>query len=176
MQLNQENSKVLILLRGNSGSGKTTLAKELQEEIGNNTLLLSQDVIRREILYVKDGQNSPAISLLKELLIYGYHHQQVTILEGILHRKWYDEVFQEAKELYGTKIIAYYYDLSFEETLKRHQTRQKSAEFGAADMKRWWLEKDYLTYIEEKKISSSWSLEETKFSILKDLKQIRGLK
>ena len=35
----------LIILRGNSGSGKTTIAKELQQVFGNNTMLISQDVI-----------------------------------------------------------------------------------------------------------------------------------
>lgn len=37
----------LIILRGNSGSGKTTIAKELQNRFGTNTMLISQDVIRR---------------------------------------------------------------------------------------------------------------------------------
>ena len=38
----------LIILRGNSGSGKTTIAKELQRKFGENTMLISQDVIRSE--------------------------------------------------------------------------------------------------------------------------------
>ena len=42
--------KKLITLRGNSGSGKTTIARALQEKFGKNTMLLSQDVIRRDIL------------------------------------------------------------------------------------------------------------------------------
>lgn len=37
----------LIILRGNSGSGKTTVAKELQKKFGYNTMLISQDEIRR---------------------------------------------------------------------------------------------------------------------------------
>ena len=37
----------LIILRGNSGSGKTAIAKELQKHFGRNTMLISQDVIRR---------------------------------------------------------------------------------------------------------------------------------
>ena len=45
----------LIILRGNSGSGKTTVAKELQKKFGYNTMLISQDEIRRNILWVKDG-------------------------------------------------------------------------------------------------------------------------
>ena len=56
----------LIVLRGNSGSGKTTVAKELQNKFGNNTMLLSQDVIRRDILKVKDGENTLALPLMKK--------------------------------------------------------------------------------------------------------------
>lgn len=40
----------MIILRGNSGSGKTTIAKELQNRFGDNTMRISQDVIRRDIL------------------------------------------------------------------------------------------------------------------------------
>ena len=59
----------LIVLRGNSGSGKTTIAKELQKSLGRNTMLISQDVIRRDMLRVKDGENTEALPLMKELLI-----------------------------------------------------------------------------------------------------------
>lgn len=42
----------LVILRGNSGSGKTSVAKDLQQLFGPNTMLISQDVIRREIFDV----------------------------------------------------------------------------------------------------------------------------
>ena len=71
----------LIILRGNSGSGKTTIAKELQNRFGSNTMLISQDVIRRDMLKVKDGENTQALPLMKELLIYGSNHSNVVILE-----------------------------------------------------------------------------------------------
>ena len=58
----------LIVLRGNSGSGKTTVAKELQKKFGRNTILISQDVIRRDMLMVKDGEDTRALPLMKELL------------------------------------------------------------------------------------------------------------
>ena len=51
----------LIILRGNSGSGKTTVAKELQKKFGYNTMLISQDEIRRNILWVKDGIDTKAL-------------------------------------------------------------------------------------------------------------------
>lgn len=48
----------LIILRGNSGSGKTTVAKELQKRFGRNTMLISQDAVRRDMLNVKDGEKT----------------------------------------------------------------------------------------------------------------------
>ncbi len=45
----------LVIIRGNSGSGKTTVAKALQHKLGHNIMVISQDVIRRDILRVKDG-------------------------------------------------------------------------------------------------------------------------
>lgn len=58
----------LILLRGNSGSGKTTVAKMLQRKLGRGTLYIPQDVIRRELLWVKDEPDNKAIPLLENLL------------------------------------------------------------------------------------------------------------
>ena len=113
----------LIILRGNSGSGKTTVAKALQEKFGANTMLLSHDVIRREILKVKDGIGTPACTLLIHMLKYGRKNCEIVILEGILDSECYRELFKCAIEEYGSNIYAYYYDLPFEETLRYPHTR-----------------------------------------------------
>ena len=144
----------LIVLRGNSGSGKTTIAKELQNRFGANTMRISQDVIRRDMLKVKDGENTLALPLMKELLAYGNSHSDIVILEGILCAKWYKPLFELAVQLYGTEIYAYYFDLPFEETLKRHQTKPNSHEFGEEAMRRWWLEKDFLDVLNESSITA----------------------
>ena len=150
----------LIVLRGNSGSGKTTVAKELQKLFGDSAMLISQDVIRREILNVKDGENTPAIPLLMELLRYGRNHNEVVILEGILVADWYRPIFELAEELFGANIYAYYFDISFEETLRRHQTRPSSNEFGEEVMRSWWKENDYSDILNEIKISENQSKDE----------------
>lgn len=139
----------LIILRGNSGSGKTTIAKELQKKIGSNTLVISQDAIRREMLMASDGPDTLALPLLKDLLRYGKEHCETVILEGIMVADWYHPLFELAKELYGNNIYAYYFDIPFVETLKRHKTRAKSEEFGEEEMREWWVEKDYVDILDE---------------------------
>ena len=144
----------LIILRGNSGSGKTTIAKELQRKFGSNTLLISQDAIRREMLMVSDGPDTLTIPMLKELLRYGKTHCETVILEGIMVADWYRPLFELAKELFGKNIYAYYFDIPFEETLKRHKTRAKSGEFGEEAMRDWWVEKDYSEVLDETAITA----------------------
>ena len=144
----------MIILRGNSGSGKTTIAKELQKKFGRNTMLISQDMIRRDMLKVKDGENTLAVPLMKELLIYGNKHSEIVILEGIMYADWYKSLFELAVLLYDTRVYAYYFDLPFEETLKRHQTKPNCNDFGEEEMRRWWREKDFSAILNEVSITS----------------------
>lgn len=155
----------LIILRGNSGSGKTTIAKELQKRFGRNTMLISQDVIRRDMLHVKDGENTEAIPLMKELLIYGRSHSDIVILEGIMCADWYKPLFELANQLYGDKVYAYYFDLPFEETWKRHQTKPNRNEFGEKEMRRWWRERDFSEVLSELCITPEMDVE----SIVKNI-------
>ena len=140
----------LIILRGNSGSGKTSVSKALQKRFGRNTMAISQDMVRREMLWVKDGVDTKALPLLINLLEYGRKNSEITILEGILDSEWYRPLFQKAVEEYGTNIFAFYYDLPFEETLLRHETKPNKDQFGEKDMRRWWKEKDYIGIIPER--------------------------
>ena len=117
--------KKLVILRGNSGSGKTTVARALQRKIGFNTMLISQDEIRRNMLWVKDGIDTKALPLMIELLKYGNEHSDIVILEGIMYDEWYNPLFNVANELYGANVYSYYFNIPFEETVRRHQTRSK---------------------------------------------------
>lgn len=158
----------LIIIRGNSGSGKTTLSKMVQRFLGENTLLIPQDTIRRQMLNAKDGSDNPAISLIIDLLEYGYKHCNFIVLEGILNSKWYSPVFKMAKTIFDININAYYFDITFEETLKRHQERHISS-FGEDKMRSWWLEKDYIGFIPEKRFTGDMSLEDELNIVIKDL-------
>lgn len=139
----------LIILRGNSGSGKTTTGKALQRKFGHGTMLISQDIVRREMLFVKDGPNTEASQLLFELALYGKSHCKIIILEGILNSKWYQKLFENLLDQFNNQIFAYYFDIPFEETLNRHKQKPNAHEFGEKEMSKWWSEKDLLDIIPE---------------------------
>ena len=151
----------LIVLRGNSGSGKTTAAKALQERFGTNTMLISHDMVRMQMLHVWGREGVlRSLPLLVELLRYGRQHSEVTILEGILPAGDYGPLFEAALEAYGPAIFAYYYDLPFEETLARHRTKPNCHDFGEEEMRRWWRERDLLPMIPEVLFTQEMSLED----------------
>jgi adenylate kinase family enzyme len=159
----------LIILRGNSGSGKTTTGKALQKKFGHGTMLISQDVVRREMLFVKDGPNTEASKLLNELVLYGKQHCNIVIIEGILNSKWYRKLFENLLDEFGNQIFAYYFDIPFEETLNRHKKKPNAHEFGENEMRRWWNEKDLLGIIAEVCLHKELGLDEIVDMIYQDV-------
>jgi len=159
----------LIILRGNSGSGKTTTGKALQRKFGHGTMLISQDVVRREMLFVKDGPNPEASQLLLELALYGKSNCNIVILEGILNSKWYKDLFENLLDEFNNQIFAYYFDIPFEETLNRHQQKPNAHEFGEKELREWWSEKDLLDIIPEVCLHKELSLNEIVDIIYQDV-------
>ena len=137
------------------------MAKMLQEKFGPNTMLISHDMIRMQILHVWSAEGvRKSLPLMIALLRYGRRNSEITILEGILPYEDYKPLFEAALEEYGENIFSYYYDISFEETLRRHQTKPNRDEFGEADMRRWWREKDFLEVIPQTVLDEDVRLEE----------------
>jgi len=134
----------LIIIRGNSGSGKSTVAKRLQQELGGGTMLIPQDVIRIEILKTPDHPSNDAIELIYEMAMYGHRIGYNVIVEGILTEAKYGEMLRKLMGDFEGHTAAYYIDISFDETLRRHNSRAKSQDFGEKEMREWWKEKDYL--------------------------------
>ena len=163
----------LILLRGNSGSGKTTVAKKLQEKFGSNTMLISHDMVRKQILHVWSREGvEKSQPLMIELLKYGKRNSEITIMEGILLSKDYAQLFEAAVAEYGDNIYLYYWDIPFEETLRRHGTKPNRNDFGEEDMRRWWKEKDYLDIIPQTMIDKDLSIEDAVELIYRDVTKV----
>lgn len=157
----------LVIIRGNSGSGKTSLSKALQDHYGRRTLVISQDNVRRTMLKEKVEPGNLSISLTETIARFGYGEDLLVIIEGFYETAVYGEMLADVRALFAPRVFAYYYDIPFEETVKRHATRAKKADFTAADMKRWWIDKDYLGWEEEAVITAEVSLEVATESIIR---------
>ena len=86
-----------------------------------------------------------------------------------MYEEWYNPLFRVAKELYGENVHSYYFDIPFEETVRRHQTRSKNQEFGEEQMREWWREKDFSSVLEEKIITYEMDVNDIVEKVYADL-------
>ncbi|QHJ72351.1 kinase [Planococcus halotolerans] len=150
----------LIILRGNSGSGKTTIAKSLQDHFGDGTLLVSQDVVRRDMLGVRDRKGNLSLELIRQITEYGKGKCEVVILEGILVKERYGEMLMDLIRFYDGNADVYYFDLPFEKTIERHQSRPLADAFGEESLRAWWRPKDCLGIAGEKMLTEEMTEED----------------
>lgn len=158
-----------IIIRGNSGSGKTTIARRLQHELRNEgVLLIEQDNIRRQMLHVHDRPGNLAIALIAEIVSFGIQHCEFIILEGILNKSKYGEMLDSFIKQEHVETHAYYFDLPFEETVRRHHSK-KGTDFGEAAMASWFIEHDTLQVKRETCITKEMTEDQILTMILDDV-------
>lgn len=116
------------------------------KEKWENTLVVSQDVIRRDVIGCKDVKNNPAIEVIEALISEAINKYEYVILEGILKQSIYYEMIGRLIELYNPCSQLYYLSVSFEATKCRHLESSRADEFSIEKMKQWWLAKDLLGY------------------------------
>ncbi|MCO5999811.1 kinase [Actinoallomurus rhizosphaericola] len=157
----------LIVLRGNSGAGKTSVAHAVRAAYGRGLAIVSQDVIRRQILREHDVPGGVNIGLIdtitRHALGAGYH----VILEGILAAERYGPMLQELRRDHP-RSAWYYLDVSWPETLRRHAGRPQRADFGAEQMRDWYRPLDLLPDRCETVIAETSTLEVTVRQIMRE--------
>jgi len=150
----------LIIVRGPSGAGKSTASRELLKRSSRPTLLVSEDYIR--LMFSDHHRTGHGVS--KELTItavsHGLRNGYDVIYEGILNVKTDPQLEAFLKDRSEENYL-FYLDVSFDETLKRHQTRPQKSDFGSEAMKRWWNYASPMGNTAETLIPESSSLEET---------------
>lgn len=166
-------NSILIILRGNSGSGKSTIAKALQKHFGNGTLLIDQDVVRRDMLSVKDRPNNLSIELIRQIALYGKGRCEIVIVEGILGSSIYGEMLKDVIQAFGNRAAVYYFDLPLEETVRRHETRDKRTQFGEDSLKLWWNPKNFLHVEGEKAITERMTEEQILQMVIQDIERLK---
>lgn len=158
----------LIVLRGNSGSGKSTTAKSLRAASARKIAIVEQDYLRRFVLREKDRADGDNIALIEQVtqfaLARGYH----VILEGILSFARYGQMLTRLRAQCPSSYF-YYFDISFEETLRRHTTKPNAHEFGETEMRAWYEPNDRTGFPDERIIPESSPLPETVARILAEI-------
>ena len=166
-------SSKLIIIRGNSASGKTTIAKEIRNRIGDglgdNTMLVQQDIVRRDILRERDALDKRSVIELVELIVeFGRKQNRTVILEGIFSSKKYGTMLNRLVSNFDEAHV-YYLDVPFEETLVRHASKPNAHEFGEKEMREWWKEKDYLDIRGEKVLHENLGIDDIVHEIMNDI-------
>lgn len=151
---------ILVVLRGNSGSGKTATARQVRLQCGREIAIVSQDVIRRDLLREKDVPGGVNIGLIdaivRHTLDVGYH----VILEGILYAAHYGDMLTCLRHDHRGHTSCSYFDVPFEETLRRHLATPQATEYGAPEMRSWYRPLDLVPGLEEHRIDASHALDE----------------
>lgn len=160
------NSK-LIVLRGNSGSGKSTVAKKVRETSSQkNIALVEQDYLRRFILKEKETEGTHNIDLIEQTVLFALERGYHVILEGILYFPRYGSMLRQLAEQCPNNYF-FYFDVSLEETLRRHATKPNAHEFGEKELRDWYKPNQLTRFNSERAIPESYSVEDAVNAILK---------
>lgn len=140
-------------MRGNSGSGKSIVARELQGRHLRELAVVSQDVLRREVLRVRDRPDNPAVALIDLVARFALGRGMHVVIEGILHADIYGPMLRALAADHRETTAFFRFDLSFEETLRRHDTKG-CKDFGELELRQWWRDEDGLPGCKEKIIGA----------------------
>jgi hypothetical protein len=127
--------------------------------------LVEQDYFRRIVLKEKDAEGSNNLGLLRQTVLFCLGEGYDVVLEGIL---WSGRYRALLSELIAAADCAYpfYLDVSFEETVRRHQTKPNAHEFGELEMREWFRERDVLGVENEEVLAEELSADDTVERIL----------
>ncbi|MDX6239088.1 MAG: hypothetical protein QOG10_3903 [Kribbellaceae bacterium] len=164
----------LVVLRGNSGSGKTTTAQELRRRIGRGVAWIEQDYLRRILLREHDRTGAPNIGLIDQTARYALDHGYHVILEGILYSPAYGAMLRQVIADHAGATGVYYFQLPFEETLRRHSTRALAEVVTPEQMREWYQACDLLGVPGEQVIDTSSSLDGIVERVIGDLAWTTG--
>jgi predicted kinase len=158
----------LVIIRGNSGSGKTSTAIEVRRRYGRGCAYVSQDYLRRELLREHGSDGTPTVApafitaVVRAALDGGYH----VVVEGILHTGQYGQPLRELIAGHRGPVSAYWLDVSFDETVRRHRSRPEPIPVTAEQMREWYAPLDVLGLPCEQIIGESVGFEDSVEQIL----------
>jgi adenylate kinase family enzyme len=164
----------LVVLRGNSGSGKSTTAQEIRQRVGRGVAWIEQDYLRRILLREHDRPGAPNIGLIDQTTRYALDHGYHVVLEGIFHNPTYGEVLRRLIADHVGITGVYYFQLPFDETIRRHSTRPLAKIVDAEQMRGWYQPCDLLGVPGEQIIEATSTLDDSVERVIRDLTWTTG--
>lgn len=158
----------LIVIRGNSGCGKSTVTKMLLEKFPDRKIAyIEQDHVRRNILREKGSVKGVHNKMLEELVKFSLKNKYDVILEVILSMKLYSHMLKRISKL--TKDVHFFYfNIPYEETLKRHKTKKLAKEISEDKHRSWYIENDRTKFKSEKILTKDMSMVQVTNYIIKE--------
>lgn len=157
----------LIIIRGNSGAGKSTIARLVQQKRKPQLAVISQDVVRRDILRTGPG---PDIELIEALTHYCLQRSLDVVIEGHLDAAIYGDMLRGLATAHAGVTAAYFLDVSFDETVRRHGTKTLTEPFGPAEMRQWWQgQRSLVEGLNEQLLAEMTSAEDAVTQICRDI-------
>lgn len=136
--------------------------------MGYGTAWIEQDHIRRVLLREPDTPNGVNIGLIDETARYALDHGYTVILEGILDARHYGDMLKGLAADHLGLTLAYYFDVEFDETVRRHRSRPQSQEFGPQDMAAWYNPLDLVEGLGETRLTKTATAADVIQRILND--------
>jgi predicted kinase len=162
----------LIILRGNSGSGKSAVARKLAENLGSKVAIIAGDYYRQNMLFPIGECGDDVGELMAQNVNYCLSRGYTVFLDSIFYAHDVNKQYLGAllaKNGHENNYI-FNFDVSFEETARRHQTRPLKDAFTVDQMKEWYKPVEPLGYDYEFTIPEHSTLEQTADFIRKTAK------
>ncbi|WUM88178.1 hypothetical protein OHA85_15260 [Nocardia salmonicida] len=163
----------LVVICGNSASGKSTTANAVQRRFERGRCaVVSQDLVRRNMIREPDEPGAVNIDLIEEITRSCLGRGMVVIIEGILHARRYGTMLERLADSVDTSLF-YSFDLTLAQTLARHAGRPQSATIPPEEMASWYHGWQPLPFVEEVRIDANWTLDAATNRIYRDIEHRR---
>jgi len=129
---------------------------------------VSHDILRREVLHSPDVDGTPAVDLIEMTARFALDRGLHVVVEGILYAARYGAMLRRLTAEHRGITRCYLLDVPFEETLRRHRTKEVAGEFGEEQMRSWWQDEPRVDGLDEQTIRAASTREETLAHILTD--------
>ncbi len=153
----------LLILRGNSGSGKSTVALELAKHSKHKIAIIDADYYRVHMLF-PNGENKDDLgALMRQNVLYCLTHGYTVIWDSIFYANDRNKAYlgNFLEKLHPQDNFIFDFDVSFEETARRHNLRAKKDIFSAEQMREWYHPIEKLGYEFEYVVPESSTLKQT---------------